>query len=193
MPHVDYDNREIVFKVVYYGPGMSGKTTNLACIHRTVAADRRGDLVTLDTAEERTLFFDFLPVDLGCIGGFGVRFNLYTVPGQMIYEASRRLVLDGADGVVFVADSAAPQLERNLWSYRMLDQNLRSYGLDVESFPVALQYNKRDCEEPIRLGTLERLLGLDGIPVFEAVAVQGRGVMETIRCITKRVIERFEI
>ncbi len=193
MPHINYDNREIAFKIVYFGPGMSGKTTNLVRIHRALAKDLRGDMLTLDTAEERTLFFDFFPLELGNIGGYSVRFNMYTVPGQVYYEASRRLILDGADGVVFVADSQPTSLDDNRESYRMMVDNLRSYDLDPGTFPTVLQYNKRDCDEPIAVGTLERDLDLNGISVRESVAIEGIGVMETIHEISRQVIERFRL
>jgi signal recognition particle receptor subunit beta len=193
VPHVNYDTREIAFKLVYCGPGLSGKTTNLAYIHRSVAKELRGEMVKLDTAEERTLFFDFLPLELGRVAGYGVRFNMYTVPGQTYYEASRRLILDGADGVVFVADSQPGRLEENLEAFSSMEQNLRSYDLDPRRFPVVLQYNKRDCGDALPMGTLERRLGLDGVPVLEAVAVQGQGVMETIRAVSRQVVERFKL
>jgi hypothetical protein len=191
MPHINYQGREIVFKIVYYGPGLSGKTTNLVHIHRTLEENIRGDIVTLDTEEERTLFFDFFPLDLGEIESFKVRFNMYTVPGQIFYEASRRLILDGADGIVFVADSNAMRLDDNIVSFEMMEGNLESYNVDWRRFPIALQYNKRDCPEPLPLGTLEKELGLDGLPVFEAVAIRGAGVMETIRGLSRMVIEQF--
>lgn len=193
MPYISYSNREIAFKVVYYGPGMSGKTTNLVHIHRALRPEAKGELLTLNTAEERTLFFDFFPVELGEANGYRVRFNLYTVPGQVYYEASRRLVLEGADGIVFVADSQPSRLEENLQSYRMMLENLASFGADLKRFPAVLQYNKRDCDGPLPVGSLERELGLNGIPVLEAVAVSGAGVMETIKRVTRMVIERFEI
>lgn len=193
MPHINYDNREIAFKIVYFGPGMSGKTTNLLHIHRSLAKELRGEMLTLDTADERTLFFDFFPLDLGQVGGYSVRFNMYTVPGQVHYEASRRLILDGADGVVFVADSQPGCLDDNLQSYRMMEDNLRSYDLEPRTYPTVLQYNKRDCDEPIAVGILEADLSLNGIAVRESVATEGIGVMETIHEISRQVIERFRL
>jgi signal recognition particle receptor subunit beta len=172
---------------------MSGKTTNLVHIHKTLVPARRGDLVTLDTAQERTLFFDFFPVELGRVEGYAVRFNMYTVPGQLYYEASRRLVLDGADGVVFVADSQHQKIEENCESFLSMQKNLRSYDMDLQSFPLVLQYNKRDCENPIPLGVLERQLGLNGVPVYESVAVKGDGVFETVKKVTQLVVEQFQI
>ncbi len=193
MPYISYESKQISFKIVYYGPGMGGKTTSLAHIHRALAADRRGELVMLNTTDERTLFFDFFPLELGQVAGYCVRFNMYTVPGQIHYEASRRLILDGADGIVFVADSQRERLEENLVSFRMMHDNLRSYDLDPATFPIVLQYNKRDCADPIPIGVLENELGLNGIPVFESVATSGQGVMEAIRKATQLVIERFDI
>lgn len=191
MPHINYQDKEIVFKIVYYGPGLSGKTTNLVHIHRALDKDQRGDIVILDTHEERTLFFDFFPLELGRIEGYAVRFNMYTVPGQVYYEASRRLILDGADGVVFVADSLDSRLDENLESFQMLQANLESFGLEWSAYPIVLQYNKRDLPNPLPLGTIESRLGLNGVPVFEAVATTGEGVFETIRMASRQVIEKF--
>jgi hypothetical protein len=193
MPHFNLERKEIAFKIVYFGPGESGKTTNLIQIHRAVDPERRGDLLTLDTAEERTLFFDFFPLDLGQFDGYSVRFNMYTVPGQVYYEASRRLILDGADGVVFVADSQMARYEENVVSFRLMTDNLLSYDQDPDQFPMVLQYNKRDIASPIPLGSLEETLALKDVPVLEAVAVNNQGVLETIRSISRRVIERFQI
>ncbi len=193
MPHINYQDKEIVFKIVYYGPGLSGKTTNLVHIHRALDKDQRGDIVILDTHEERTLFFDFFPLELGRIEGYAVRFNMYTVPGQVYYEASRRLILDGADGVVFVADSLDSRLEENLESFQMLQANLESFGLEWRAYPIVLQYNKRDLPNPLALGTIESRLGLNGVPVFEAVATTGKGVFETIRMASRQVIEKFHV
>ena len=193
MPYIGYHSKEISFKIVYFGPGMSGKTSNLVYIHETLAPERRGELLKLDTAQERTLFFDFFPVELGRVEGYSVRFNMYTVPGQVYYEASRRLVLDGADGVVFVADSQPDCMEANRESFRMMQQNLTSYDLDTKNFPMVLQYNKRDCEAPIPVGTLEREFDLNGIPVYESVAIAGRGVLETARKVTQMVVNRFQM
>jgi signal recognition particle receptor subunit beta len=193
MPHISFHNKEISFKIVYFGPGWSGKTTNLVRIHARVAEEMRGDLVMLDTDQERTLFFDFLPMELGRIAGYAIRLNLYTVPGQIYYEASRRLILDGADGVVFVADSQPSRLDANLLTFSLLRENLESYGVEWRNFPIVLQYNKRDVEAAIAVGTLERDLGLNGITVVEAVAVEGRGVMETIAAVSRQVIDGFDL
>ena len=193
MPFINNFEKEIAFKIVYYGPGLSGKTTNLLYIYRSLSDRFRGELFTLNTADERTLFFDYFPLELGMIEGFNVRFNLYTVPGQIYYEASRKLILDGADGVVFVADSQPLRLEDNIRSYRLMQDNLRSYGMDPGKFPLVLQYNKRDCENPIEVGTLEEKLDLQGTKAMESVATLGRGVMETIHAISKTVILQFQI
>lgn len=193
MPHINYQDRELSFKIVYYGPGLSGKTTNLVYIHNTLDKDRTGEIVILDTEEERTLFFDFFPLDLGEVEGYTVRFNMYTVPGQVYYEASRRLILDGADGVVFVADSAVDRLDDNMESFRMLQRNLEDFGKEWETFPIVLQYNKRDLPDRLPVGTLEERLSLNGLPVLEAIATRGDGVLETIRIASRRVIERFQL
>ena len=194
MPHIAYERNEITFKLVYYGPGMSGKTTNLACIHeRLDDSVERGEMVSLDTDEDRTLFFDFFPLELGTVNGFAIRFNMYTVPGQVYYEASRRLILDGADGVVFVADSQPSRLEDNKRSLRAMLENLHSYFLEPETFPMVLQYNKRDCVAPLDTNTLLADLPRPDVPVFEAVAIEGRGVMETVHSLSRQVIERFQL
>jgi signal recognition particle receptor subunit beta len=193
MPHISYDNKEIAFKLVYCGPGLSGKTTNLARLHTMLAEHVRSKMISLDTAEERTLFFDFCPIEIGTIEGYRVRFNMYTVPGQIYYEASRRLILDGADGVVFVADSQRDRIDDNIISFELMQENLRSYHIDVPDFPLVLQYNKRDCAEALPIGTLEAHLHLANIDVFEAVATEGVGVMETVRCVCRRMVNRFQI
>jgi mutual gliding-motility protein MglA len=192
MPHINYRDKEITFKIVYYGPGMSGKTTNLKYIHAVLEHGRRGEMIVLDTEQERTLFFDFFPLELGQIEGYSIRFNMYTVPGQVFYEASRRLILEGADGVVFVADSQEDRLDENLESFGMLQSSLADFGVDWKRFPLVLQYNKRDLPQPLPLGILEVKLGLNGIPIFEAVATEGRGVMDTIRMTSRQVIEKFQ-
>lgn len=192
MAYINYQDKELAFKIVYYGPGMSGKTTNLLQIHQVLDPDKKGQMITLNTAEERTLFFDFLPLELGQIGQFTLRFNMYTVPGQVYYEACRRLILEGADGVVFVADSEPSRLDENLESFRMLQDNLRSYGQDWTLYPIVLQYNKRDLPSLLPVGSIEERLGLNGIPVHEAVATAGHGAMDTLRMASRLVIERFE-
>jgi mutual gliding-motility protein MglA len=186
---VNYTSREIVCKIVYYGPGRSGKTTNLQWIHEHVADERKGTLMSLATEADRTLFFDYLPVDFGTISGFRVRFQLYTVPGQVYYDATRRLVLQGADGVVFVADSQERRRDDNLESFRNLQENLLAHGLDPRSFPICIQYNKRDVPGSVPVEELEDTLNFRAAPSFEASAVRGEGVFETLREISGRVLQ----
>lgn len=193
MPHLDPTEKQIVFKIVYFGPGMSGKTTNLLFIHRTLTDRYKGDMLVLDTEKERTLFFDFFPVSLGTVQGYSLKFHLYTIPGQIYYEASRRIILEGADGVVFVADSREDRLEDNIRMYRLMMENLESHGIDPSSFPVVLQYNKRDCIPRLSVGALERELDMEGIPVTESIAITGRGVMKTLQMISREIIKRFQI
>jgi len=193
MPHLDPTERQVVFKIVYFGPGMSGKTTNLLFVHRTLMDKYRGEMLVLDTEKERTLFFDFFPVSLGKVQGYSLKFHLYTIPGQIYYEASRKIILKGADGVVFVADSRLNKLKDNIRMFRLMTENLLEHGVDPDSFPMVLQYNKRDCPPVIRTGVLERELGLNGIPVTESVATTGRGVMRTLQLISKEIIRKFKI
>jgi hypothetical protein len=190
---VNYATREITCKIVYYGPGRSGKTTNLHYIHDQVPRDRKGNLVSLATQTDRTLFFDFLPLDLGAISGFTTRLQLYTVPGQVYYATTRKLVLQGADGIVFVADSQARQLEENIESLQDLHANLSEQGVDARSIPLVLQYNKQDLPSDMILD-LERLdeeLNFRGVPSFAAGAVRGEGVFETLRAISELVLRRM--
>ena len=177
MSLVNYATREITCKIVYYGPGRSGKTTNLHYIYGQVPRDRKGQMVSLATQTDRTLFFDFLPLDLGIISGFTTRFQLYTVPGQVYYQATRKLVLQGADGVVFVADSQARQLEENIESMQDLHANLAEQGIDVRAMPLVIQYNKQDLPPDLILGVpeLEDALNFRGVPSFAADALHGAG------------------
>ena len=193
MPVVNYASREITCKIVYYGPGRSGKTTNLQYIHRRVPADRRGEMMSLATHGDRTLFFDFLPLDLGTISGFTTRFQLYTVPGQVYYRSTRRLVLQGADGVVFVADSQRRQLEENVESYRDLHEALAEQGIDARGVPIVLQYNKQDLPPELVSSPdeLDQLLNFRGAPSFPADALAGRGVFETLRRASELVLRRL--
>ena len=193
MSLVNYATREITCKIVYYGPGRSGKTTNLHYIYSQVPSDRKGQMVSLATQTDRTLFFDFLPLDLGTISGFTTRFQLYTVPGQVYYQTTRRLVLQGADGVVFVADSQSRQLEENVESLQDLHANLAEHGVDARSVPLVLQYNKRDLPPDLLLPvpTLEDALNFRGVPSFEADALHGAGVFETLRSISELVLRRL--
>jgi mutual gliding-motility protein MglA len=183
----NYATRELSAKIVYYGPGLSGKTTNIEMVHRILRPEQKGRLISLPTETDRTLFFDFLPLDLGEIKGFKVRFHLYTVPGQVFYNATRRLVLQGVDGVVFVADSQTSMLQSNIESLRNLRDNLSSYGKTIESIPFVLQYNKRDLSDIVPVGELAARLNPSGAPAVEAVAIDGRGVTETLVCISRMV------
>ena len=193
MPYISYQNRQISFKLVYFGPGMSGKTTNLSWIHRALAPTQKGEMIMLNTEQERTLFFDYFPLELGQVQGYDLRFNMYTVPGQTFYEASRRLVLEGADGVVFVADSNRDRMDDNVEMFERMIENFKHYDWEIEQFPLVVQYNKRDCGDPIQPGQVESALGLKPLPVFEAVATKGKGVMETVRALSQMVIQRFDL
>ncbi|HJU73832.1 MAG TPA: GTPase domain-containing protein [Gemmatimonadaceae bacterium] len=193
MPVVNYSAREIVCKIVYVGPGRSGKTTNLQYIYDRVPTNRRGTMVSLATQTERTLFFDFLPLELGNISGFATRFQLYTVPGQVYYRATRRLVLQGADGVVFVADSQMRQLQENVESLRDLHEYLAEQGLDPREFPLVMQYNKQDLPRDLILPPvlLDDALNFRGAPSFGADALRGPGVFETLRAAAELVLRRL--
>lgn len=191
MSLVNYSTREITSKIVYYGPGRSGKTTNLQYIHGQVPEDRRGRMVSLATETDRTLFFDFLPLDLGTISGFQTRFQLYTVPGQVYYDATRKLVLQGADGVVFVADSQRQQREENVESFRNLQVNLLEQGVDPRTIPIVLQYNKRDLPDVMSLEEMDDLLNYRDLPRFEAQALGGIGVFDTLKGISELVLRRL--
>ena len=193
MSLVNFTTREITCKIVYYGPGRSGKTTNLHYIYGRVPESRRGRMVSLATQTDRTLFFDFLPIDLGQISGFTTRFQLYTVPGQVYYNATRRLVLQGADGVVFVADSQARQLDENLESLQNLQANLLDHSIDIRTMPLAYQYNKQDLPRELILQPVELddALNFRGVPSFPADALHGNGVFETLKSITELVLRRL--
>jgi mutual gliding-motility protein MglA len=189
MSMINYASREINCKIVYYGPGLCGKTTNLEYVYEKVSPNTRGKLISLATETERTLFFDFLPVDLGAIRGFKTRFHLYTVPGQVYYNASRKLILKGVDGVVFVADSQVERLDANIESMHNLYENLAEYGLDLREIPFIVQYNKRDLPNTSSLQELEAQLNPKRVPHFEAVATRGIGVFDTLKAVSKLVIK----
>ncbi len=191
MSFINYSSREINCKIVYYGPGLCGKTTNLQYIYRKTNPDQKGKLISLATETERTLFFDFLPLALGDIKGFRVRFHLYTVPGQVFYAASRKLILKGVDGVVFVADSQIERMEANIESLEDLRINLAEQGYELEKLPFTVQHNKRDLPNVAPLEEMNTLLNPDGIPSFEAVAMTGKGVFETLKNVAKQVL--FEL
>ena len=183
--------KEIHCKLVYYGPGLSGKTTNLKYIFTAVPTGSRGDLLSIDTEMERTLFFDFLPLDLGRVHGYQVRFHIYTVPGQVLYERTRVAVLNGADGVVFVADSQKSKLGENVRSLQELARNLTQQGKRFLEFPLVIQYNKRDMPDALPLPILEKYLNAMKFPAYEAVASTGSGVFDTLRAISKLVISKL--
>lgn len=188
MSFINYSSREINCKIVYYGPGLCGKTTNLQYIFKRTNPDQKGKLISLATETERTLFFDFLPLALGDIKGFRVRFHLYTVPGQVFYAASRKLILKGVDGVVFVADSQVERMEANMESLDDLSINLAEQGYDLGKLPFTIQYNKRDLPNVAPLENMDKLLNPGKIPGFEAIAVAGSGVFETLKNVAKQVL-----
>lgn len=188
MSFINYAAREIICKLVYYGPGMGGKTTNLQYIYGQTAPDHRGKMVSLPNETERTLFFDFLPLNIGDIKGFRTRFHLYTVPGQQFYDASRRMVLKGVDGIVFVADSQVDRMDENLESLKSLQENLKDEGYEVRP-PIVFQYNKRDIPNPIPLRVLRSELNVFDAPELEAVAIQGLGVFDTLKEVSKGIFK----
>jgi signal recognition particle receptor subunit beta len=188
MTFINYAAREINCKIVFYGPGLGGKTTNLQYIYDRTNANSKGKLISLATETDRTLFFDFLPLDLGTVRGFRTRFHLYTVPGQVFYDASRKLILKGVDGVVFVADSQRARAESNVESLQNLDKNLREQGYDLAILPYVLQLNKRDLPTAMAADEMYQQLNIKGEPTFEAVAPQGVGVFETLKAVAKLVL-----
>jgi mutual gliding-motility protein MglA len=185
---INYVAREINCKIVYYGPGLGGKTTNLQYVYQITSPENKGKLISLATETERTLFFDFLPIDLGQIRGFRTRFHLYTVPGQVFYDSSRKLILKGVDGVVFVADSQEERIDANLESLANLDQNLKDQGFDLAKIPYVLQLNKRDLPNAMTPEDLKNQLQVKGEPIFEAVATQGVGVLSTLKAVARQVL-----
>ena len=189
MSMINYASREINCKIVYYGTGLGGKTTNLEYIYSRVNPDTKGKMISLATESERTLFFDFLPIDLGEVRGFKTRFHLYTVPGQVYYNASRRLILKGVDGLVFVADSQASRAEANIEAMHNLYENLETYGYELDKIPFAIQYNKRDMPGILPVTELRAQINPMGVPDFEGPAVAGQGVFETLSCVSKVVIQ----
>ena len=189
MSLVNYSTREITCKIVYYGPGRCGKTSNLQYVHAYVPDDRKGAMVSLATETDRTLFFDYLPLELGTISGFRTRIQLYTVPGQVYYNATRKLVLRGADGVVFVADSQREQMEENVESLRNLHENLLEENVDLKDFPLVLQYNKRDLPDIASIEEMDDLLNFKSVPAFPAAAINGEGVFDTLKSISQLVLQ----
>jgi len=185
MVFFNYSTMQMAAKIVYYGPGLCGKTTNLQFIYGHTSQDSRGEMVSLETETDRTLFFDLLPIDVGSIAGFNTRIQLYTVPGQVFYNTTRKLVLKGVDGVVFVADSQRPMLQTNVESLRNLEENLGEMSLSFDTLPIVLQYNKRDLPEVCSVEEMEAALNRRGWPSFEASAVTGQGVFETLKGVSK--------
>ena len=192
MTFINYASREINCKIVYYGPGLCGKTTNIQWIHQQANPEKRGKLVSLATETDRTLFFDFLPLDMGTVKGFKVRFHLYTVPGQVFYDASRKLILRGCDGVIFVADSQRPRMEANIEAIANLATNLRDNGFDIRTIPYVLQLNKRDMPTAEKADEMERLLRFRNEPMIEGIANQGVGVIETLKAAARQILMELQ-
>ncbi len=189
MVQINFAHKEIQCKIVYYGPGMSGKTTNLELVHEKTPGESRGELTSIATTGERTLYFDYMPLDLGAIAGIRTKFQLYTVPGQIYYKSTRRLVLQGVDGVVFVADSSAAKLEENRESMRDLEENLREMGRSVADLPIVIQYNKRDLPDAMSVDDLQKQVNVHAFPHFEAAAKTGQGVFPTLKALAALVLE----
>ncbi len=192
MALVNHTTREINAKIVYYGPGLCGKTTNIHLIYHRIAPGQRGKLISLSTETDRTLFFDFLPVELGTIKNYKVRFHLYTVPGQVFYNATRKLVLKGADGVIFVADSQRTMLDANIESMTNLRDNFAEQGVNLSDFPMVIQYNKRDLPDVLSVGELNAAMNPRSVPFYEAVAMTGEGVLKTFTAISKLVLQDMQ-
>jgi hypothetical protein len=192
MTFINYASREINCKIVYYGPSLCGKTTNIQWIFEQANPEKRGKLVSLATETDRTLFFDFLPLDMGTVKGFKVRFHLYTVPGQVFYDASRKLILRGCDGIIFVADSQRARMEANIESIANLATNLKENGFDIRSIPYVLQLNKRDMPSAATLPEMERLLRFRNEPMIEAVANKGIGVIETLKASARQILMELQ-
>ena len=188
MSFINFAAREINCKIVYYGAGLGGKTTNLQFIYQKTAEQQKGKMISLATETERTLFFDFLPLDLGSVRGFKTRIHLYTVPGQVFYDASRKLILRGVDGIVFVADSQQERMDANIESLYNLEENLRAYGYELMKLPYVLQLNKRDLPNVLSVDALSKQLRRKNEPLIEAVAFQGPGVFETLKEIARQVL-----
>jgi hypothetical protein len=188
---INYSSREINCKIVYYGPGLGGKTTNIQYVYDKLNPDTKGKLVTLATEMDRTLFFDFLPLELGTVKGFKTRFHLYTVPGQVYYNASRKLILRGVDGIVFVADSDECRIDANVEALYNLHENLEEHNLKLDDIPFVMQWNKRDVPSALPTDELETELNPEGFKSFEAVAISGNGVFDTLKCVSKEVLHKL--
>ncbi len=192
MSFFNHNAKEIHCKIVYYGPSLGGKTTNVQWVYNNTAQDQKSKLVTLNTEIERTLFFDFLPLNLGEIRGYKTRFHLYSVPGQVVYDASRKLILKGLDGVIFVADSQTERMEENLQALKNLETNLKAQDYDIKEIPLVIQYNKRDLPNAAPLNQLRTQLNRYHAPDFEAVAAEGRGVMESLKSVSRSIIQMLK-
>ena len=187
MPQINLDAREITLKVVYYGPALSGKTTNLQKIHELLSPEVRGDMVKLDTQDDRTLYFDFMPVEFGAAGDLGIKLKLFTVPGQVLHRSTRRIVLAGADAVAFISDSRRSAASANAYSYRDLEANLRANGVELESMAKVIQFNKRDCPDIKPMSEIREAWKGTGVPTIPAVALKGEGVVETFQALLERL------
>lgn len=192
MSFINYNSKEINCKIVYFGPAMSGKTANLQYIYNQTQTGSKSKLISLQTDTERTLFFDFLPLALGTLRGFNIRFHLYTVPGQSYYDASRKLILRGVDGIVFVSDSLVTRMEANSESYASLVENLEEQGYEIAKIPIVFQYNKRDIPNICPAEEMSKALNKLAAPEFEAVATQGRGVLETLKALSKMILTELK-
>jgi len=191
MVQINFAQKQVNAKIVYYGPGMSGKTTNLEVVHQRAPDNNRGDLTSISTDGDRTLFFDYMPLELGTVAGMKTAFQLYTVPGQVYYNSTRKLVLQGVDGVIFVADSSRANMEQNLESLRNLEENLNEYGKSLSSLPYVIQYNKRDLPDAMSVEELNEALNRHGVPFFEGVANTGQGVFPTLKCLAACVLQNI--
>lgn len=192
MVQINFALKEVNCKIVYYGPGMSGKTTNLEIVHQKAPDNNKGELTSISTDGDRTLFFDFMPLDLGNIAGMRTKFQLYTVPGQIYYNSTRKLVLQGVDGVIFIADSDSEKMQENIESYENLIENLREYDKDIRELPHVIQYNKRDHPNALSVADLDKQLNKFGVPTFEAVAITGEGVFPTLKVLAGMVLESID-
>ncbi|MFK7742412.1 MAG: ATP/GTP-binding protein [Planctomycetota bacterium] len=192
MVQINFALKEVNCKVVFYGPGMSGKTTNLEIVHQKAPEENKGELTSISTDGDRTLFFDFMPLDLGNVAGMRTKFQLYTVPGQVYYNSTRKLVLQGVDGVIFVADSDPDKMDENVESYANLIENLAEYGKDIREMPHVLQYNKRDLPNALPVAEIDKIMNKFGVPTFEAVAYSGEGVFPTLKTLAAMVLESIE-
>ncbi|MGK0155999.1 MAG: signal recognition particle receptor subunit beta [Neolewinella sp.] len=192
MVQINFALKEVNCKVVFYGPGMSGKTTNLEIVHQKAPEENKGELTSISTDGDRTLFFDFMPLDLGNVAGMRTKFQLYTVPGQVYYNSTRKLVLQGVDGIIFVADSDPDKMDENVESYGNLIENLAEYGKDIRELPHVIQYNKRDLPNALPVAEIDKIMNKFGVPTFEAVAYTGEGVFPTLKTLAAMVLESIE-